>query len=131
MTGKTRTILLADDDADDLELLNELLLFFEPSLKILLANTGKEAIKMLAQPADGQLPSLVIIDYNMPDFTGAQVIATIAEDARYTGVPKIIWSTSDASLYEQICKANGATHYFKKPDNIDEIQHLAQKILSL
>ncbi len=129
MTKTTRTILLADDDMDDLELLEECFLQIDPSLKIFKILSGKKAVEALVKADEESFPDLIVLDYNMPDLTGAEVLDAIYNDERYRNIPRLIWSTSDSSMYEQICRDKGATHYFKKPHSVDEVQSLAKKIL--
>jgi CheY-like chemotaxis protein len=126
-----RTILLADDDSDDLEMLDEALLKLDSTLNVLKATSGKQAIMLLQDLRKEMKPDLIVLDYNMPDLTGAEVLALISTDGRYSLIPKIIWSTSDSNLYQQICKDKGATHYFKKPHNISGIDLLAKNILAI
>lgn len=131
MPAGKRLILLVDDDLDDIELLDEVFASLEPAPEILTAHSGRQAIELLNNRPPGQLPDLIILDYNMPDMTGAEVLSTLCKNDRYKHTLKVVWSTSDASLYEKICKENGATHFFKKPDRIEAIQLLAEKLLSL
>jgi CheY-like chemotaxis protein len=100
----------------------------DSSLKIHKILSGKKAVKVLLN-ANDNLPDLIILDYNMPDLSGAEVLDAISKDERYQNIPKLIWSTSDSSLYERICKDKGATHYFIKPHSMYEVQLLAREML--
>lgn len=126
-----RLILLVDDDPDDIELLDEALASYQPAPDIITANSGKQALELLLNRPTGHLPDIIVLDYNMPDMTGAEVLGALRNVDRFEHTLKVIWSTSDAALYEKICKENGATHFFKKPDNIAAIQALAGKLLAL
>jgi CheY-like chemotaxis protein len=126
-----RLILLVDDDPDDIELLDEAFSFYQPAPEIITAQSGRQALDMLMnRPAD-PLPDIIILDYNMPDMTGAEVLGALRNVERFNHTLKVIWSTSNATHYEKICKENGATHFFKKPDKMEELQALAGKLLSL
>lgn len=126
-----RLVLLVDDDPDDIELLDEAFSSLSPSPELLTAQSGKQALDLLLNRLADRLPDLIILDYNMPDMTGAQVLGSLRNEDRFKHTPKVVWSTSDASLYEKICKENGATHFFKKPDKMEDIHALAMKLLAL
>lgn len=74
----TKLILIADDDTDDLELLGEALLQLEPDATIHTVSTGHEILEYLTTCHGEDLPSLIILDYNMPDMTGAKVVRPCA-----------------------------------------------------
>ncbi|MBO9635593.1 MAG: response regulator [Chitinophagaceae bacterium] len=126
-----RLILLVDDDPDDIELLDEAFSSLSHLPELLTAQSGRQALDLLLNRPTDQLPDLIILDYNMPDMTGAEVLGSLRNVDRFNHILKVVWSTSDASLYEKICKENGATHFFRKPDNIEEIHTLAMKLLAL
>lgn len=128
---QSQAILLADDDPDDRELLQEAFLQSDDSLKMLVASSGKETVELLQACEEGDLPCLIILDYNMPDLNAAEVLDKICGKGRYDAIPKIVWSTSDAALYQQVCKEKGATHYFQKPHSFLEIVELAKTMLQL
>lgn len=131
MPSGKRLILLVDDDPDDIDLLDEAFSSLNPSPDLITALSGRQALDLLLNRPDDQLPDLIILDYNMPDMTGAEVLGRIRNVDRLNHTLKVVWSTSNASLYENICRENGATHFFRKPDNLEEINSLAMKLLAL
>ena len=124
------SILLADDDAEDLELMEAALCSVEPEIKVHKVSNGKEVVDYLSSLQNKNLPSLIILDYNMHELTGSEVLSIINKDNRYISIPKIILSTSNNPVYKQYSLIDGATEYFVKPDNIDDLNKLAKKMLS-
>lgn len=131
MPNPSLTILIADDDLEDLELIEEALTKQDSSLKIDKVTTGLAVIEYLNNSRPGELPCLIILDYNMPELTGAQVLKSICKEPRYGAIPKIILSTSNTSAFIRECMNNGATDYLIKPDNIKDFDALAEKLLAL
>lgn len=124
------TILIADDDHEDLELLETAITDVEPHVDLQKATSGKAVIDYLASQPDDKLPCLIILDYNMPDFTGLELLTIIGKDKRYDGILKIIVSTSSAATHIQNCMNNGATQYLVKPNNMHDLNELAKKLLT-
>jgi len=126
-----RTILLADDDIEDVELLQEVIKVKEPDVAVHSVSNGKQVMEYLASCTDESLPGLIILDYNMPELTGSEVLSQMAEQSRYKYIPKLILSTSNAYIHMQECIKNGATDYFVKPNSMRELEELTEKMLGL
>jgi CheY-like chemotaxis protein len=124
------TILMADDDFEDLELIESAITNIEPGADLHKVTNGKAVIDFLANQPDAKLPCLIILDYNMPELTGSEVLAAIRNEKRYDLIPKVILSTSNTPAYIHECMSNGATEYFVKPDNMPELTKLAKKMLN-
>lgn len=121
---------MADDDFEDMELMEDAITAIEPTVVLHKVQSGKAAIDYLrTQPAD-QLPCLIILDYNMPELKGSEILALIRHDERYANIPKVILSTSDTKAYMEECISNGASEYFVKPRHLGELSHIAKKMLS-
>ena len=131
MPPKQKIILFADDDLDDQELLKEAFLKIEDKLIIHTRTTGKEALAFLQSCSDYDLPSLIILDYNIPDMNGAEIVETINANHRYDSITKVVWSTSNSPMYREICKKAGIDHYFEKPQRYQDILRLGKKMLEL
>jgi CheY-like chemotaxis protein len=128
--NKTMTILLADDDEEDLELIGDAILGIEPDAELYKHTNGKAVIDFLHSQEDHDLPCLIILDYNMPELNGFQVLLQMAAHKRYKHIPKVVLSTSNAAMHVHECIANGATDYFVKPNNMTDLKNLAGKMLS-
>jgi len=130
MAQGSLNILLADDDFEDLELIESAIISIDPAANFHKVSNGKAVIDYLTnQPVD-ELPCLMILDYNMPELTGCEVLSLIYKDKRYEAIPKIILSTSNSPLHIRQCKSNGATDYFIKPHNMNGLNMLAKTLVN-
>jgi CheY-like chemotaxis protein len=130
MTYSVR-ILIADDDQEDLELIEEAILDADPDAVVHKVSNGKAAIEYLDDLQDGDLPQLIVLDYNMPELNGAEALSIIGQQDRLKEIPRIVLSTSSAALYMHESKKNGAQEYFVKPDTKSGLEALAKKMLAL
>src|SRR5688500_9604582 len=122
-------VLIADDDIEDLELIEDAFMRQNPSVQLVKLNNGKAVIDYLTGQYDEQLPCVILLDYNMPELTGLQVLSVMKTMERYSHIPKIILSTSSTPVHIHECKINGASEYFVKPNNLKELDSLIINIL--
>jgi CheY-like chemotaxis protein len=123
------TILLAEDDPDDQELIVHAFTEASSTFSLHIVNDGKEVIEFLSAISDSKLPCLIILDYNMPELNGAQVLQKLIGNKRYEKIPKIVLSTSNNPKYVQDCMHKGAHAYRVKPDNFTQLVVLAKEML--
>ena len=105
---RRKTILVVDDAAANLQVCKGLL---SGEYAILLANSGKMALKALARVR----PDIILLDIEMPDMTGFEVMDKIKKDNKLQNIP-VIFVTSHASE-TLVAKAvgQGAVDYIVKP----------------
>lgn len=119
---------------DDVELNNLLKRYFEkklPKQKIVQANDGFEAGKLLSE----NRPGFVILDIDLPGLNGHQLCKRIKEDTLF-GKPFIIAITGlDRPEEKETMLANGADAFFSKPLDFDSlietITELSLKVRSI
>ena len=122
--------LLADDDTDDR-------FFFDKALqKVSVIPTflttvadGEKLMNFLALNSD-ELPDALFLDLNMPRKNGAECLREIKKNAKWAGLPVIIYSTS---LHEEVADVlynNGAHYYIKKTDLV-EMQKVLVHVIKL
>jgi CheY-like chemotaxis protein len=126
----SKFILIGEDDLDDQEFLQEVFSSVDESFVLKFLNNGKEMNEYLAGLSDAHLPCLVVMDYNMPEVNGAEILKELKKDKRYSSIPKIIWSTSNSEMYRNICLDLGANDYIIKPSNVREMEEVVKYMLS-
>ena len=129
MGNTSLTILLAEDDPDDRQLILEAFSKIDSTLYLHMVADGKSALAYLNSLQDSALPCLIVLDYNMPQLNGPEVLKHLCTNERYITSPKVVLSTSDAPTYIQECLKYGANKYIVKPTNFDELVNIAKGLL--
>ncbi|NLU96160.1 response regulator transcription factor [Chitinophaga sp. Ak27] len=91
-------VLLVDDDIDDLDLTSAIIQSLCPAIIVHTLTNGMEALACLERLPDDTLPDLLLIDFNMPLLTGAEVLERLAKEERYDRLFKIVLSTGGVIL---------------------------------
>lgn len=126
--SKVVKILLADDDKEDRFIMADT--FGEIGLSDIIhfVENGEKVLTFLDEIADDdQLPSLIILDLNMPRMNGTQTLKALKDNYRYKDIPVIIFSTSVNAIEMQECMEIGASSYVTKPVTYKECLETAQK----
>ena len=113
----SKLILLGEDDIDDQEFLEEVFSSIDNSYCLKSVNNGKKLITHWESLEDELLPYLIILDYNLPELNGAEILKILNAHKRYQSIPKIIWSTSNSKIYKSACIKLGASDYLVKPSS--------------
>jgi len=125
-----KTVLLVDDDKDDIEMLEETLKIINPGHKIIEAHNGEEALESLGIMLEqGELPCLIVLDINMPKMDGKQTFMKIKADSKLAKIPIVIFSTSTSMLDRHFFERQ-RTAYFIKPINFAEFAKTASRMIS-
>lgn len=126
----SKFILIGEDDIDDKEILEEIFESIDPSIELQFINNGEKVVNYLEVVEIKELPCLIILDYNMPDLNGAEILASLQKNERLKNVPKMIWSTSNAPTYKNRCLELGACDYLVKPSTIKDLENMLTHMLS-
>ncbi len=128
--SKPIIILLADDDPEDQDILEEYLMKQNGNIVCYRAINGKEAIDMISENKM-PTPDLMVFDYKMPLMGAIDVLKYLKEKQILKMTPKVVWSTSGQSSHQLICIENGAVAYFVKPDSPGGLTILAKNLFNL
>jgi len=89
------------------------------------AETGFEALQLLASNAF----DVVIVDVNMPDINGLELLAFMKKSPRQQGARKILISTQVDGADSKQGTELGADAFLKKPFEIGELRELIRDLL--
>ena len=90
------------------------------------AETGFEALQLLASNAF----DVVIVDVNMPDINGLELLAFMKKSPRQQGARKILISTQAGGPDSKRGTELGADAFLKKPFEVGELRALIRGLLS-
>jgi len=120
---KTNKVLVVDDSPTMRRMVVTSLRSFS-SVKSSEAGSGLEAIERLAvEPVD-----LMVLDLNMPDMHGLEVIDFVRAHQSYKNIPIVVLTTKGEEAARSDALSAGANHYLTKPF---EPKHLAEIVNSL
>ena len=126
-------ILWADDDLDDLMLLRNVLQDIGEDYDIREVNNGSEALAYLEKgKQDSDLPSLIILDMNMPVLNGKEALTLIKKDEALKNSPLVFFTTSNSELDKLFCRRFGVEMVTKPPQYAslkDTIKNLLRNYL--
>jgi CheY-like chemotaxis protein len=115
-------ILIIDDDEDDLEMLSSSL--EQLGVKTRSFDSGKKAIFFLNLLSDtGDLPDLIITDFNMPSMNGLRILNILKDNKETSFIPVVVYSTHMTPIFKNALIKLGAVDCFAKPSVYADFTH--------
>ena len=132
--SSTRPILLVEDNPDDVELTR--IAFAEAKIanELHVVGNGAEALDYLfgrgayAGDAQPEVPSLVLLDLNMPRMDGREVLQAIRGEARTRSLPVVVLTTSAEPFDVEACYLLGANSYIRKPVDFGQFMWAVKQV---
>src|SRR5215218_9015235 len=121
-------ILYAEDDFDDFEAIKEALGQLSDQHLLLHAKNGEEAVSFIKNAT--VLPSLIVLDLNMPVMNGKEVLQWLKEQNEYKHIPVMVFTTSSREDDIKLCQKHNCT-FFRKPTLYRDLLHVARAMLKL
>jgi len=129
-----KEILLVEDNPDDVELTR--LAFDEAKIayKLVVVGDGAEALDYLfARGAYGDrnpddLPSIVLLDLNLPKVDGREVLQAIRANEKTRSIPVVVLTTSTEPFDVEASYALGVNSYIQKPVDFERFVWAVQQV---
>lgn len=125
------TILYAEDDLDDLLLVEQVFHSFSEDFEIEHAANGLEALELLTKAKDKDaLPHLIILDINMPMVDGREALIKIKTSDELKHIPIIIFSTSNSEI-DKLFADKWKVYFYTKPLAYDELKLMVKEFIKI
>jgi CheY-like chemotaxis protein len=117
-------VLYIEDDPANFALVQGIL-EERPAIKLLQASRGETGLTI----AETHSPKLILLDLNLPDMHGAELLRRVRQNAATTHIPVVVISgDATASQVERLLAA-GARNYVTKPFSIQPFLSVVDEIL--
>jgi len=121
--GMTKKILLAEDDEDNRDLVMFMLKRSGLDLELLQAENGKEAVELAVR----HIPSLILMDMQMPVMDGFAAVKLIKANPVIQHIPIIAFTAQARAEDKTMTKAIGCVEHCTKPMDPEELTQLIRK----
>jgi chemotaxis family two-component system response regulator Rcp1 len=122
-------VLLIENSPGDVRLTQEAFRDVDPSIHLHVASDGGEAVSFLS---DGRShihrPACILLDLNLPEMSGREVLAHIKKDSGLKGIPTVVLSHSEAEADIIQSYQLHANCYLTKPGDWDAFERLVRNI---
>jgi len=128
----TITVLMVEDDPDDVYLTRQALADSKLRITLEVVNDGVAALQYLraARNGDGghRRPDLILLDLNLPKKDGREVLGEIKADLELKHIPVVVLTTSD--LDEDLVQSYKlqANCYISKPVDLEQFITVVRSI---
>ena len=117
-------ILIVDDDTTSLRLAKGIL---DQEYRIATVNSGAMVFKYL----ENNTPDLILLDINMPDMNGFEVMESLRANPEYANIPVVYLTADQDPQSEARCLESGAIDFVSKPFVPAVLQSRVRRVLEL
>jgi len=121
-SGAAYRVLLIEDNLSNVRLIQKILRR-RPDIALLTATEGILGLEM----ARTSRPDLVLLDVNLPDLEGNEVLAQLQKESALVDVPVVVVSADGTSQRVQQMLAGGAREYVAKPFDVQQLLATLEK----
>lgn len=119
------TLLYIEDNASNLRLIERVLATQRPLIKLLSATRGLSGIAAAVE----HQPDIVLLDLQLPDLDGHEVLARLQCDPRTCAIPVIMISADATGAQMERIMARGARCYLTKPLDIRQFLSVVDEMV--
>ncbi|MFN2587040.1 MAG: hybrid sensor histidine kinase/response regulator [Actinomycetota bacterium] len=96
-----------------------------PGTKLLTAATGRAGVRMAREAR----PDVILLDLNLPDIQGDEVLDTLARDRATASIPVVMLSADATGGQIQRLKDKGAAAYVTKPMDVRQLLEVLDEVV--
>lgn len=122
-------IMLVEDNIEDATFTERVLRLNKLHKDLVLAASGLEALEALEKcDREANPPNLILLDINLPDISGIDLLKQIKKDARFSKIPVVILTGSNEDEDIQKSYDLGAGSYLVKPISNNALMQVIERL---
>jgi len=128
---KVRQLLIVEDNVADATLILEFVRATNSTVDATVIKDGEEAMSYLLQigsHSSALRPDLVILDLNLPNKDGREVLSEVKNHPSLKSIPIMIFTTSQAEDDILSCYRNHANCYVTKPMELEKFAEIIKLV---
>lgn len=115
-------VLTIDDSATARQLIS-MALRYRPHVAVLMAGEGSEGIRLAGE----RMPALILLDANLPDMSGMDVLHRLKTTALTHPIPVVVLTGDPRKEILEALRAGGAEECIVKPIGLDQLFDLVDR----
>ncbi len=119
-----RLVHYVEDNETNIEVMRGMLAR-RPQVEMTVSMTGLQAIAAVRR----EMPDVVLLDMNLPDIDGLDLLRHIKTDPATAAIPVIVVSADALSAQVDLALAEGALRYLTKPVSVGELLRVLDEVL--
>ncbi len=123
---KTGTLLYIEDNSSNIDLMEQVLSDYRPFVNLITNMYGKNT----KQFAKDYKPFLILLDLNLPDIHGSEVVQVLKADPETKNVPVVVVSADAMEKQIKRLMQEGVQGYLTKPIDINQLLEIVDRYLN-
>lgn len=125
-------VYIVDDDPDDRQIILDAFLENNAEMDYVFAEDGTQLMENLNEALTvSELPTLILLDLNMPGMLGLQALKEIKGNKRFASIPTIVLTTSTLPMDRKLSYEYGANCFLSKPPFYTDLVTITKMIARL
>jgi CheY-like chemotaxis protein len=124
-------VYIVDDDPDDRQVILDAFLENNAEMDYVFAEDGSQLMENLLNAETGHLPTLILLDLNMPGMLGLQALKEIKGNKKFSSIPTIVLTTSTLPMDRKLSYEYGANCFLSKPAFYSDLVLITKMIARL
>ena len=128
--SQKHSVFIVDDDPDDRESIRDAFLANKHQQDYVFMKNGEQLIGHFTE-TPSKLPSLILLDLNMPGKDGRDVLKEMKTHKDFNLIPIIVITTSSSAKDREVSYKLGANCFLTKPNSFQELVEITDSIAKL
>ena len=120
-----KEVLIIDDEPNICSVVSQFL--EKKGFTTITANSGKEGIEI----ANQLVPDLILLDINMPEMDGFEVLVKLKNDQKTMSIPVVMLTGRGDEIAKLSASALSSEYYITKPFDLEELNSKIKQILKI